>query len=139
MLVLTLRPGEVIVVPHSELTLTVIQIEGKKVQLGLSAPQERDVDREEVWRQLLETGDRTGAPRASATNNESDAFFESFAAELTSVAYTVMIRQGVCGSGQWLDLELELWKALTEAIGRIRPPYVNRGATPSLGAVGNMV
>src|SRR5229473_311029 len=43
-----------------------------------------------------------------------DALLENFAAELTSAAYAVALRHGV--EGKWLDLELELWEALKEAV-----------------------
>ena len=39
---------------------------------------------------------------------------EVFAAELTAAAYPVALRHGVCG--KWLDLELELWRVLTETL-----------------------
>ena len=39
---------------------------------------------------------------------------ENIAAELTSAVYAVMLRRGVEGS--WLDLELSLWRALSEAV-----------------------
>ena len=35
-------------------------------------------------------------------------------AKLTDTAYAVALRHGV--SGSWIDLQLELWRALTEAI-----------------------
>ena len=52
MLVLSRKIGERIVVPHCELVLTVIAVEGKEVRLGISAPEDIDVYREEVWQQL---------------------------------------------------------------------------------------
>jgi hypothetical protein len=39
---------------------------------------------------------------------------EAFAAELTAAAYPVALRHGV--GGKWLDLELDLWRALTETV-----------------------
>jgi carbon storage regulator CsrA len=39
MLVLSRKIGERILVPHSELAVTVIAVEGKAVRLGISAPQ----------------------------------------------------------------------------------------------------
>jgi hypothetical protein len=39
---------------------------------------------------------------------------EVFAAELTAAAYPVALRHGV--GDKWLDLELELWWALTETV-----------------------
>lgn len=45
---------------------------------------------------------------------DSNAFAEALAAELTSAAYPVALRQGVEGS--WLKLELGLWRALAETV-----------------------
>jgi hypothetical protein len=45
---------------------------------------------------------------------DSDARLDKFAAELTEAAYRVALRHGVGGS--WLDLELDLWHALTDAV-----------------------
>ena len=52
MLVLSRKIGERIVVPHCELLVTVLAVEGKTVRLGFSAPAEVDVYREEVWQQV---------------------------------------------------------------------------------------
>jgi carbon storage regulator len=54
MLVLSRKIGERIVVPHCELELTVLAVDGKKVRLGFSAPADVDVYREEVWNQLCQ-------------------------------------------------------------------------------------
>jgi len=54
MLVLSRKVGERIVVPHCELAVTVIAVEGKAVWLGISAPEEIAVHREEVWQQLCQ-------------------------------------------------------------------------------------
>ena len=39
---------------------------------------------------------------------------ELFAAELTAAAYPVALRHGV--GQKWLDLELELWRVLTQTV-----------------------
>jgi carbon storage regulator CsrA len=52
MLVLSRKIRERIVVPSCELVVTVIAIEGKAVRLGISAPEDTEVYREEVWPQL---------------------------------------------------------------------------------------
>lgn len=54
MLVLSRKVGERILVPHCELAVTVIAVEGKAVRLGVTAPEEVGVYREEVWRQLCQ-------------------------------------------------------------------------------------
>jgi hypothetical protein len=41
---------------------------------------------------------------------------ETFVAELTTAAYAVALRQGTGHS--WLDLQLDLWKALDETVTR---------------------
>jgi hypothetical protein len=48
------------------------------------------------------------------TSGDRDTFVEDFAAELTEVAYPVMLRHGV--PDNWLDLELGLWQALKETV-----------------------
>jgi len=54
MLVLSRKLGERIVVPHCELAVTVLAVEGNTVRLGISAPADVDVYREEVWQQLCQ-------------------------------------------------------------------------------------
>jgi hypothetical protein len=64
-----------------------------------------------------------------ATNRSSsraDVAAECLAAELTEAAYPVVSRHGVKGSS--VDLELDLWKALTEKLQTRR-----REAAPLLG------
>jgi carbon storage regulator CsrA len=60
MLVLSRKPGERIVVPHLELAVTVLAIEGKAVRLGIAAPEDVAVFREEV---LQEVCQKTHGPR----------------------------------------------------------------------------
>jgi carbon storage regulator len=59
MLVLSRRPGEQILVPQCELAVTVLAVEGNTVRLGISAPADLAVYRDEVWRRQ---GDRTHSP-----------------------------------------------------------------------------
>ena len=49
MLVLSRRIGERIVVPHCQLAITVLAVQGNSIRLGISAPAEVDVYREELW------------------------------------------------------------------------------------------
>jgi carbon storage regulator len=51
MLVLTRRPGESIVV-GSNIVVTVIEIKGGQVRIGIDAPREVDVYREEIYEQV---------------------------------------------------------------------------------------
>ena len=51
MLVLTRRPGESIVVGEN-IIITVIEIKGGQVRIGIDAPREVDVYREEIYEQV---------------------------------------------------------------------------------------
>jgi carbon storage regulator len=52
MLVLSRKIGERILVPDCDLTFVIVGIEGNTVRLGVSAPAEVAVHREEVWRRI---------------------------------------------------------------------------------------
>jgi carbon storage regulator len=52
MLVISRKLGERIVVPQCGLAVTVLAVKGKTVRLGISAPSEVSVHREEFWLQL---------------------------------------------------------------------------------------
>jgi carbon storage regulator len=52
MLVLSRKLGERILVPHCELAVTVVAIDGNTVKLGITAPSEVGVYREELWRKV---------------------------------------------------------------------------------------
>jgi carbon storage regulator len=52
MVVLSRRAGERLVVPHCDLVVTVIAVKGNAVRLGISAPEDVAVYREEVWRRV---------------------------------------------------------------------------------------
>ena len=45
---------------------------------------------------------------------DRDAWIDDFAAELTNVAYPVLLHHGLHGS--WIEVELGLWKSLAETI-----------------------
>ena len=51
---------------------------------------------------------------------ERDALLEDFAAELTEAAFAVALRHGM--GDRWLELKLELWKALKETVNRWDSP-----------------
>ena len=46
--------------------------------------------------------------------SDQEACLDNFAAELTTAVYPVALRHG--GGGSWVDLELDLWKALAETV-----------------------
>ena len=69
MLVLSRKIGERIVVPNSELVITLLAIEGKTVRLDISAPAEVDEHPDEYWHQLLQKNNRNLHPQS-----ETDRF-----------------------------------------------------------------
>jgi carbon storage regulator len=67
MLVLSRKLGQRLVVPHLQLAVTVLAIKGRAVRLGISAPEDLAVHREEVWLQL---GDESSPRRARRAREE---------------------------------------------------------------------
>jgi carbon storage regulator len=53
MLVLTRKIGEAVIMPSCDLTLTVLAVNGSRVQLGLVAPPQVAIRREEALRRLI--------------------------------------------------------------------------------------
>jgi carbon storage regulator len=52
MLVLTRKAREELVIPESDLVITVLEIHGDRVRLGFSAPSNVRVYRQEVWQRI---------------------------------------------------------------------------------------
>lgn len=61
MLVLSRKPGEKIVIGDN-ITVTVVEIKGGKIRIGIEAPSNVPVHREEVY-QLLKNADPAETPR----------------------------------------------------------------------------
>ena len=69
------------------------------------------------------------------TGHTEDPLLDSLVADLANAAYPVALRHGQESS--WIDLELNLWKALAQTIQKWRP--VLQGAVkiiPEPGALG---
>ena len=111
MLVLTRRSGEEIVI-DGDIRVIVVAVKGDKVRLGITAPPSVSVDRSEVHERRGEFAYECDWSPAAPV----DPFSENLASDLTDVAYRVALRHGV--GDQWLELQLDLWGALTEAIDR---------------------
>lgn len=63
MLVISRKCGERIVIPGCSVTLTVLGVKGNKVRLGVAAPAEIAVLREEVVRRIRGGGTATPSPK----------------------------------------------------------------------------
>jgi carbon storage regulator len=70
MLALNRKPGERVLVPHLKVAVTVLSIKGKAVRLGISAPENLAIYREEVWTQL--GGARSPRKAKAARENRSN-------------------------------------------------------------------
>ena len=57
MLVLTRKMGEAIAI-GDDIKIVVMQVKGKQVRLGIKAPAETTVHREEVWKRILDENRR---------------------------------------------------------------------------------
>lgn len=68
MLVLTRKVGEQICVPQWDIVLTVLEVRGRKVRLGIAAPEEIDVVRKELRQRSAKHGARVVG--ASGVNSE---------------------------------------------------------------------
>jgi carbon storage regulator len=65
MLVLTRRPGESIMIGE-EVVVTVLEIRGDVIRLGIDAPRSIQVHREEVFRELQAANREAASPSESA-------------------------------------------------------------------------
>jgi len=54
MLVLSRKLGEKIVLPQQKITLTVLEIRGDRIRLGITAPADVAVHRQEIWQKIHE-------------------------------------------------------------------------------------
>jgi carbon storage regulator len=67
MLVLTRRPGQAIYV-GDDIVITIVEVKGNQVRVGIAAPPERKIFREEIYQQILAenveaASQATGIPR----------------------------------------------------------------------------
>lgn len=66
MLVLTRRPGESIVIGH-DIRVTVLEVRGDQIRVGIDAPRAVKVHREEVYREIKQTNTEAVASAARAS------------------------------------------------------------------------
>lgn len=65
MLILTRRVGETIMIGDN-VTINVVGMQGNQVRLGITAPKEVSVHREEIYHRIKEEGHRSPEERAAA-------------------------------------------------------------------------
>jgi carbon storage regulator len=70
MLVLSRKKNESIVI-NNDITVTVVEIRGDKVRLGIVAPKEVPVHRQEVWEAIHNKEEPPATPATVVVNNET--------------------------------------------------------------------
>jgi carbon storage regulator len=65
-LVLTRRPNQSIVIGDGEIVITVLEVRGDQVRLGIKAPREVQVHRDEVWAELQQANRAAALPDRKA-------------------------------------------------------------------------
>ncbi len=67
MLILTRRVGESVVI-GDDVVVTVVEVRGDSVRIGIDAPRSVDVHREEIYRELRSANERAASPEAEAVD-----------------------------------------------------------------------
>ena len=67
MLILTRRPGEKLVIGE-DVTITVMSIKGNQVRIGIDAPADIQIHREEVYLRILKEQEATNWRRSGSSN-----------------------------------------------------------------------
>jgi carbon storage regulator len=70
MLVLTRRLGETIIIDH-DIRVTVLEVKGDRVRIGIAAPPQIVVDRQEVHQRRMRFAEPRGATRELASAHSS--------------------------------------------------------------------
>ncbi len=65
MLILTRRVGESVVI-GDDIVVTVVEVRGDSVRIGIDAPRSVDVHREEVYRELQQANRQAASPDADS-------------------------------------------------------------------------
>ncbi len=72
MLILTRKPGESIFI-GDQIKVTIVEIKGSQIRLGVEAPKDLRIYREEIYQQILEENKQAAGPEGSASDVESIA------------------------------------------------------------------
>jgi carbon storage regulator len=76
MLVLTRRAGESVVI-GDDIVITVLQARGDVIRLGIEAPRDVQVHREEIWRELQAANREAASPTDEAVHTVNEMVRQS--------------------------------------------------------------
>lgn len=65
MLVLSRKYGETIVIADARIVITVLQVHGNHVRIGIEAPPEVSIHRHEIWERIHNEAEDAGVETAS--------------------------------------------------------------------------
>lgn len=68
MLILTRRVGETLII-GDEVSVTVLAVKGNQIRIGVDAPKEVSVHREEIYQRIQTEGHRSANQRKDGTNH----------------------------------------------------------------------
>jgi carbon storage regulator len=72
MLILTRRVGETVMIGN-EVTVTVLGVKGNQVRIGVNAPKDVAVHREEIYERIKREEDQVSGPRTPSAKMVDDA------------------------------------------------------------------
>jgi carbon storage regulator len=84
-LILTRRVGESVVI-GDDIVVTVVEVRGDSVRIGINAPRSVDVHREEVYRELRNVNEQAASPDPDAVEALRDLIAKSGPDDLESTA-----------------------------------------------------
>ena len=73
MLILTRRIGESLIIGNQEITITILGQKGNQIRIGIEAPKDVSVHREEVFRRIQDTIEDGNHEKDEAVQTQEDS------------------------------------------------------------------
>lgn len=115
MLVLSRRPDERIVFPNVGITVQVLRVRGNVVKIGIEAPSDVSILREELEEhQTPQETPKTSSPAGEGNSRRSRGSSHAFRNRLNSILLALHVCQRKCQAGHTEDVGPLLQKALSD-------------------------